>query len=226
MAATSLRDLAAEASGGTRAQRLYREDGWTWAQEQADALRRRDVDAIDWDNVIEEIEDVGRSEERGWVSHCRQAIEHLLAIEHYEAATDQALSGWVREIQEHRDEMADSIRENPGLKHSCGALFARAWRKARRGAARKLASYDDSGDGGKRRALARDWSRALPRECPYGIEDVAGLDPQRDLGPRRDVDPGDSVWPAGVARVLNERLGRNYPVRVRPAPEMDSGRSR
>ena len=66
---TSIRELAA---GETRAQRLYREDGYGWAIEQADALRRRDVGAIDWENVSEEIEAVGKSEKREWTSYCRR----------------------------------------------------------------------------------------------------------------------------------------------------------
>ena len=54
--ATSLRDLADGVDVEARAQRLYREDGYGWALEQTDALRRRDVDAIDWENVSEEID--------------------------------------------------------------------------------------------------------------------------------------------------------------------------
>ena len=40
-----------------RVNELYWRDSYSWALEQADALRRRDFDAVDWENVIEEIED-------------------------------------------------------------------------------------------------------------------------------------------------------------------------
>ncbi len=36
---------------------LYDRDFYTWAIHQADALKRRDFNAVDWENVIEEIED-------------------------------------------------------------------------------------------------------------------------------------------------------------------------
>ena len=48
--ATPVTSAAAGSAGETGAQRLYREDGWAWAMEQAAAPRRSDVDAIDWEN--------------------------------------------------------------------------------------------------------------------------------------------------------------------------------
>ena len=72
MSATSMRKLASEAAGRTR--RLYFDDVWTRSREQTDALRRRDVDAINRENVLEEIEDVGNRHADAWVSRCRNVI--------------------------------------------------------------------------------------------------------------------------------------------------------
>ena len=38
---------------------LYERDFYSWSMQQADALKRRDFNAVDWDNVIEEIADLG-----------------------------------------------------------------------------------------------------------------------------------------------------------------------
>ena len=220
--ATSLRDLAGGVEGETHAQRLYREDGYGWAMEQADALRRRDVDAIDWENVSEEIESVGKSEKREWTSYCRQAIVHLVKIEHYAGASDEALSGWAREVQDYRDHMADILRENPTLRHECPQMFAAAWRRGRLEAARKLAAYEEQA-GAKGRlsqARVRRWRRMLPADSPYSLKDVAGCDPFE-----KEAEPGDDVWPEPVARKLNEGLGADYPVPYHPL-ERGSGRSR
>ena len=43
---------------------LYDNDIALWAEQQADALRRRAANEIDWDNVAEEIESLGRSDKR------------------------------------------------------------------------------------------------------------------------------------------------------------------
>jgi Domain of unknown function DUF29 len=52
---------------GTDAMTVYDTDILTWAERQADLLRRVGVgepinDQIDWENVTEEVESVGRSE--------------------------------------------------------------------------------------------------------------------------------------------------------------------
>ena len=50
---------------------------------QTEALRRRDLDAIDWEHVTQGIEALGRYERTGWVSWCMLTIKWMLLIEHY-----------------------------------------------------------------------------------------------------------------------------------------------
>ena len=83
---------------------LYVSDAYSWAMQQADALRRGDLDAVDWESVIEEIESVGRSERNSWESLCAQALEHLLAIEFWTRSTDKSLRRWAREVMRFRRE--------------------------------------------------------------------------------------------------------------------------
>lgn len=79
---------------------LYWDDGLAWSEQQAGLLKRlrageRVNEAIDWENVIEEIEQMGRSELRTVASMLRLALEHLLKIvawpggpvEHWRAET-------------------------------------------------------------------------------------------------------------------------------------------
>ena len=44
------------------ASQLYGRDYYAWVQAQADALRERRIEDVDWENVAEEIEDLGKSE--------------------------------------------------------------------------------------------------------------------------------------------------------------------
>ena len=199
----------------TRAAELYRSDGYTWAIEQADALRRRDLAAIDWDNVVEEIEDVGRREKNHWRGCCARVLEHLLKIEHYRKATHEVLRHWVSEINDFRREMADDIINNPGLQGEYETMFQGAWRTGRNYALRRLAEYDESNGTSTLKQARRQRDRTLPEQCPYRLEDVTAFDLQRDR------DPDEDVWPPSVARVLNTRLGDDYPVR----PDRDRGRS-
>lgn len=64
------------------AEDLYDTDVLAWSNNQADRLRRvaagERVNDVDWARVIEEIEDVGKSEVRAVRSALRQAIAHAL----------------------------------------------------------------------------------------------------------------------------------------------------
>ena len=98
MAATSLKELG----GCARVRGLYDEDFWGWTQEQAGALKRRDPGAIDWDNVIEEVETLGRSEKSFWASH----RERYLA-----PSEDRAQRGRQARRRARHDRQADGDRQ-------------------------------------------------------------------------------------------------------------------
>jgi len=62
---------------------VYETDIVLWSEQQSDLLRRlaageRVNDQVDWENVVEEIESVGRSEVRGVTSVLKNAIQHKL----------------------------------------------------------------------------------------------------------------------------------------------------
>lgn len=191
---------------------LYEHDAYRWAMRQADALRRRDFASVDWENVIEEIEDVGKRYRDRWISNCAQAIHHLLEIERWELATNSDLRHWSHEIGNYRAAMADTIRDNPGLKGRYESMFRRAWMRGRDAAVRALVHYEvGRGSALSERQLRFRWDQMLPRECPYSLDEVAAFDPKRDRDPRAD-------WPAGAARVLTNGLGVEHAAAERLSP--------
>ena len=204
----SAREAAAGAVGGQRP--LYDRDLWSWTQEQAAALRRRDLGAIDWENVIEEIESLGGEQKRSWRSHCKNVIAHLLKMEHSRAR--ESLNHWRKEILNWRDQMARGLLDNPGMKGEMTSLLAAAWEDGRRKAIRSLVDHEGDQVGATTKALGRRWRARLPQECPYALEDIAGYDPRV-----KGAAPDDQIWPAAVAHRMNEELGEDYPV-VRHAP--------
>ncbi len=213
-----MRELAAEASGEVRPRQLYDRDFLAWTQEQAEAMRRRDVGAIDWGNVIEEVETLGRSERHAWTSYCTNVISHLLRIEHYRSP--ESFHHWHGEIVDWRVEMCNKLEENPSMRGELPALLGNAWRRGREKAVNAMARYDAPADVAEQNRRARGWRARLPADCPYGLEDIAGYDPYvKKARPRVDA------WPAPVAKALNEALGTDYPVRGR-APDRGGGRSR
>ena len=59
---------------------LYETDFYKWTQEMATLLRDRSYDQVDWDNLVEEIESLGRSEKRALTSQIVRLVKHLLAL--------------------------------------------------------------------------------------------------------------------------------------------------
>lgn len=191
--------------------RLYQSDFYTWAKRQAEALRRRDPEAIDWDNVIEEIEGLASEQKTRWVSNCAQALEHLLAIERWKSGSPGTLRKWEKEVRAFRRGMARALNTNLGLQGEYGEMLSQAWREARQEAVERLAGYSAAEAGAEDDwPYRKAWRAKLPEDCPYLVEDVAAYDPKRDKEPREDV------WPPAVAVRLNTVLGRDYKIRRGP----------
>jgi hypothetical protein len=57
---------------------LYEIDFYAWTQEQARLLRERRFDDLDLDNLVDEVESVGRSDKRQIESRLEIPLAHLL----------------------------------------------------------------------------------------------------------------------------------------------------
>lgn len=173
---------------------LYWTDCYTWAMQQADALRRRDFAAVDWDNVIEEIEGVARSERRSWTSHCATLVGHMLKLEHWRIQNPEVGQTWINTILAARRHMRDTLDDNPGLRSQQEEMLRTAWKRARRDAKADLAEYQTAArEGPEYKEALRDWERDLPDSCPYGLAAIE--DPE--------------WWPNNVRHKLRARNGPN-----------------
>lgn len=107
---------------------LYDKDTYTWAKQQADALRRRSANEVDWDNVAEEIESVGKSEARELESRYGVLLTHLLKWRFQ----PQARSGsWEATIKIQRISIERHLKHNPGLKPLRDEMLGAAYKVAR-----------------------------------------------------------------------------------------------
>jgi hypothetical protein len=84
---------------------LYEHDYVAWAEAQAAALRARDGgrNALDYENLAEEIEDLGRSEIHACESQIENIIEHLLKIEF--VGPRETIPHWSKELRGFRREL-------------------------------------------------------------------------------------------------------------------------
>src|SRR5947207_14627239 len=102
----------------TKLKTLYEQDFVAWSREQAEALRTlartRSNEHVDWENVAEEIDSLGRSEKRELGSRIRQIVEHLVKLGLSPQSEPRA--GWRASIRQQRTEIADLLAASPSLR--------------------------------------------------------------------------------------------------------------
>lgn len=93
----------------------YDQDVVAWANEQAALLRAGKFSAIDIEHIAEEIEDVGKSEQRELASRMAVLLAHLLK---WQFQPERQSKSWMRTIKEQRRAIAAHLEETPSLKAS------------------------------------------------------------------------------------------------------------
>ncbi|MFM7603021.1 MAG: DUF29 domain-containing protein [Pseudanabaena sp.] len=107
---------------------LYESDYLLWTQDVVSKLRARDFDNVDLENLIEEIEDLGRSKKDELKSRLNTLLEHLLKRIYVDMP--QEFNGWERTIREQQKRIEWLIEDNPSFKSIWHEYFSIAWRYA------------------------------------------------------------------------------------------------
>ncbi len=92
---------------------LYERDFAAWSKDQAEKLRKRMDADVDWENVAEEIESLGRSDRREILSRMAVLIAHLLK---WEFQPGHRSHSWQSSISEQRIWIASIIKDSPSLR--------------------------------------------------------------------------------------------------------------
>jgi Domain of unknown function DUF29 len=96
---------------------LHDRDFNLWTEQMKIALENRDVNAMDWNNLIEEIEDMGASQKRALDSYVQRLIEHILKLKYWESEIDKCRNGWMKEVTNFRNQINRILKKNPSLKN-------------------------------------------------------------------------------------------------------------
>jgi hypothetical protein len=115
----------------------YEQDYYLWLQETAHKLRSQEWSDLDVENLIEEIESLGRSEKKELKSRLITLIEHLLKLQYWEAEKADNARGWRNTIVEQRRQIELSLEESPSLKGMLAEVFLDYYNKARKDTLRK-----------------------------------------------------------------------------------------
>jgi Domain of unknown function DUF29 len=143
----------------SKARRLYDEDFYVWTEAQAELLRKRQFEALDLDNLIEEVEALGRAEKSSVLNNASVIMEHLLKLQ-YSLAQDPR-NAWRASVREHRRRLRRDL--TPRLHEILNAELPALYGEIREDTAALLRDYGED--------AAAD---ALPATCPYRLDQITG----------------------------------------------------
>jgi hypothetical protein len=136
---------------------LYDIDFVCWAEQMGQLIRDRNYDQVDWENVIEEIESLGKSDQRELKSRLEVLLMHILK---WQYQPSMRTGSWTGTINEQRDRIEDLLIESPSLKSLVLEYLPDSYRRARRNAISETGLQASS----------------FPVECPYTISQILDTD--------------------------------------------------
>jgi len=141
----------------TAAAQLYETDFYHWLQHQADTLRIGNFANLDVENLIEEIDSMGKSHKRALESRLEILLMHLLK---WQFQPKMITPSWRATIRVQRNQLGKLIRDNPSLKNHVPEVFDDAYTFAV-GLAETETGLDES---------------SFPSRCPWTFEQVINPD--------------------------------------------------
>jgi hypothetical protein len=131
----------------------YESDVVAWANEQAWLVRNKKFELLDIEHIAEEIEDVGKSEQRELASRMSVLIAHLLK---WQFQPEHRGASWERTIKEQRKSLEFHIKQVPSLKSK---LLNSEWQDAVWADAVTI-------------AIRETGIENFPETCPWTIDNV------------------------------------------------------
>jgi hypothetical protein len=134
-------------------QTLYETDYLQWIDTTVEKLRSRDYASVDWQSLIEEIEDMGRSERRSLKSNLIVVLLHLLK---WQFQPKYRSGSWEGSIVEHRRRIREALDDSPSLQPYLETIFVECYLQAVKQA----------------KAETRLPLKTFPQQCPYELAEV------------------------------------------------------
>jgi hypothetical protein len=145
---------------------LYEKDFYLWVQENLRLLKNREYELVDWENLLEEIEGIGRSLFIEVLRQMRKIMEGLYKWENFKNHPEAY--DWVEEVAKARRELEELFEDSPSLKAIAQDkdTLQKAWKLSVRAMERWL-------EHSKNLTI----KEAFPQECPYTFQQIMEYKP-------------------------------------------------
>jgi hypothetical protein len=131
----------------------YEKDFYGWAVATAQLIRDRKMSEVDFDNIIEELEALGRSEKHQLINRLSLVISHLLK---WQFQPNMRGHSWIYTIREQRLQVKLNLEDSPSLKSRLDEMLMHAYEIAVIKAAKET-MLDQ---------------KTFPAECPYTFDQI------------------------------------------------------
>lgn len=113
-------------------QTLYDQDYYLWLRTTINQLRTGQFSAVDLENLLEELETMGRSQKRAIKSLLIKLLEHLLKLKCWNEERERNQGHWKGEIRTFRRQIKDELEDSPSLKPYILEIFDECYQEARK----------------------------------------------------------------------------------------------
>jgi hypothetical protein len=144
---------------------LYERDFNLWIEQTIQRLKNCQFDAIDWENLLEEIESLSRSDKREVNRRLILILSHLLCLSFWlpEQERRECLRGWQLTIREQRKQVRELLQKSPSLHPYLASIFDECYQDAREDVLYKSSLY-------------WDLLVLIPEKCPFTLENTLNFD--------------------------------------------------
>ncbi|HAV40757.1 MAG: DUF29 domain-containing protein [Aquificota bacterium] len=153
---------------------LYEKDFPLWVEKNLELLRERAYDLVDWENLLEEIEDMARSDLKACVSYLAVVLEHLYKWDNLrnltKAGEGKGGLSWIKSVEISRRKINRLFRESPSLMAKLPQKLDYAWEEARDNIELWLSEIEEDPD-----------QYHIPEECPYTYEEAMTKDLKKEM---------------------------------------------
>ncbi|MDB9458446.1 DUF29 domain-containing protein [Dolichospermum circinale CS-1225] len=139
---------------------LYDQDFYLWVQTTIQHLQERNLEQLDIENLIEEIDSMGRSEKKELKTRLVVLIEHLLKLQYWIEEKDDNARGWRNTVVEQRRQITYTLADSPSLKAILNDVFLPCYQDAKKDTINKYQLP----------------SNLFPEEPPFSLAQVLNAD--------------------------------------------------
>jgi hypothetical protein len=148
--------------GTTTVKSLYDIDFVEWADQTAALLREGRINEIDFEHLIEEIEDLGNNNRKSVFSQLRRMLQHLIK---QTMQPERDGSSWQTSIANARAEILDRLKFAPSLRGYLAKDLEAAYTRA----------VEDAMD---EMDLPASQAAEIPHRCPYTLDQLLQRKPK------------------------------------------------